>query len=125
MKLTRSAFCGLMALLFTALVPGGARADTLSVDDLLGHWCSEQGDYEFTRERLTVHFRQGGTRVLPIRSFQVHSADIKVIWDVRMPGVPPDDVATVFYDFDAGRQNMAQAANTSGDMGPRIPFHRC
>jgi hypothetical protein len=121
----RSALYGLIALLFATVVAGHARADTLSVDSLLGRWCSDRADYEFTRERLRVHFSDGGQRDLPIRSFKAGDGEIKVYWDMKREGVPDDDVATVFVDFDAARGTMAQAPNTSGDMGPRIPFHRC
>jgi hypothetical protein len=120
-----STFCGLIMLLFATLVAGSARADALSVDSLLGRWCSDRADYDFARERLTVHFHDGGQRVLPIRSFKVGGAEIKVYWDMKRQGVPDEDVATIFVDFDVARATMAQAPNTSGDMGPRIPFHRC
>jgi hypothetical protein len=126
MTLTRrAAFYGLIALLLAVLVAGDAWADALSVDSLLGHWCSDRADYDFARERLTVHFHDGDQRVLPIRSFKVGDGEIKVYWEMKREGVPDEDVATIFQDFDPARGTMAQAPNTSGDMGPRIPFHRC
>jgi hypothetical protein len=125
MPMRRAVLCSFVALIFGALGPHGAQADTLSVDDLLGRWCGVTTDYEFTRERLTVHVHQGGDRVLPVRSFDVRGDEIKVYWDIKRPDLPQDDIATVFYDFDAAHRTMAQKANTSGDLGPRIPFHRC
>jgi len=60
-----------------------------------------------------------------VAGLSVGRAEIKVYWDMKRQGVPDEDVATIFVDFDVARATMAQAPNTSGDMGPRIPFHRC
>jgi hypothetical protein len=122
----RAAFCALLVLVCAGLGSGGARADALSVNDILGRWCGETSDYEFTPERLTVHFHRGGEeRVLPVRSFEVRSDEIKVHWDIKRPDLPADEIATVFNEFDPARGTMAQKPNTGGDKGGRLPFHRC
>jgi hypothetical protein len=118
-----STFLGLMTLLLAMAYSGGAEA--LAADDLLGRWCGADSDYEFTREQLTVKFHSGQSQVLPIRSIEVLPDRIRVYWNIERPGVKPEDLSTSFYDFDAAGRNMAQMANKGGDMGPRIPFHRC
>ena len=117
---------GLLALLSASVFSAdGARADALSLNDLLGTWCGSTADYVFARDRLTVLFHDGSApRVLPIRKLDVRESEIKVYWDIKRSDLAEDDIATTFYDFDDARQNMAQMANRSGDMGPRIPFHR-
>jgi len=92
----------------------------LQFDDILGTWCGVTTDYIFTRDKLTVKFHdKSRDRVLNIDSYEVRGPEIQIYWSKR------DGDSTVFYDFDAKRDFMAQKANEGGDMGPRRPFKRC
>jgi hypothetical protein len=60
---------------------------------------------------------KSGNRVLPIAAWEFSDNWINVKWKPKGN--------TVFSEFSADSKTMAQRPNTTGDMGPRRPFHRC
>ena len=95
-----------------------ASARNLEYSDILGTWCSDQAKYHFTRKALTVTwYGQSGNRVLPVQEFIFSEKWINVKWKPKGN--------TVFGEFSKNGRTMAQQPNTTGDKGPRRPFHRC
>ena len=108
---------GLMISALLASTP--ATAQDLKIDDLVGRWCGESSNYIFTRSALTVKFFDGRRDVVwKIDRVETSPDWINVIWK-------PPRGNTVFTEFSKDRNSMAQAQNTSGDMGPRRPYRRC
>jgi hypothetical protein len=110
-------FC-LAALVATASTSTSTTAADRLINNLLGRWCGATTNYNFTRMRLTVTFHNGSTRrVLGIAKVGLVSDGINVTWN--------SGGNTIFGEFSANKQQMFQQANTYGDMGPRLEFHRC
>jgi hypothetical protein len=104
-------------LVATMLSAMSSAAADRSIVDLLGHWCGDISNYDFTRSKLTVTF---------------HDGTAKRVWNIERVVGDPDwlDVHwangnTVFHRFSKDGEQMFQAANTKGDMGPEREFHRC
>ena len=114
----RRAFLNL-AVAIAILAPISGKAEkALSVDSLMGRWCGDISAYTFTPQQLTVTFFNGNPqRILRIKTINVSTNWIEVIWD------PRDGVNTVFEEFTGN--GMVQKANTGGDKGPRRIFHHC
>lgn len=95
-----------------------AYARKLRYSDILGTWCGDNSKYVFTRQALTVTWtHQSGHRVLPVKEWVFSETWINVKWKPKGN--------TVFAEFSKDGRTMAQRPNTTGDMGPRRPFHRC
>jgi hypothetical protein len=106
----------LWAISVSASTPAAAR--DLTIEDLLGRWCGDTTNYRFSRDRLTVSFHNGGNS----RVLEIERVDGTEEWiDVHWIGAGN----TVFTDFSDDKRVMYQAANTSGDNGPRRRFRRC
>jgi hypothetical protein len=101
-----------------ALGTANAQARKLAFPDISGKWCGEITDYTFARTALTVHFHNGSKkRVWKVKKYDFSDTWINVVWGFGGN--------TVFGEFSENGKAMAQQPNTSGDKGPRRPFHRC
>ena len=106
----------LWAVSVSASTPAAAR--DLTIEDILGRWCGDTTNYQFARDRLTVTFHNGSPRrVLTIERVEGSPDWLDVHWE--------NAGNTVFTDFSDDKRVMHQAANTSGDNGPRRRFRRC
>lgn len=100
------------------LASSPASAENLTLDNLMGRWCGEGLVYTFSRTALTVDFANGANRVLEIDRVEGSATWVMIYWK-------PPYGNTMFTEFSKNGYEMAQAANTAGDMGPRRPFKRC
>jgi hypothetical protein len=107
-----------LAVVAMMAAAGVAQARDLTYSNILGTWCGDTTDYKFTRGSLTITWHSGKfeKRVWAIKKYEFSEEWINVFWE--------DHGNTVFADF-ADDGTMAQQPNTSGDKGPRRPFHRC
>jgi hypothetical protein len=114
----RKLWLGILAVAVLTAGASGAQARKLGYSDILGSWCGDNSKYVFTRQSLTV-FWVGSVdrRVLPVKEWVFSETWINVKWKPKGN--------TVFAEFSKDGRNMAQRPNTTGDMGPRRPFHRC
>lgn len=94
--------------------------DKTNAEMLLGKWCGTQGNYTFTEKKLHV-----------LR----HSDRKNYDWDIVRMNFGSGWIElhfdesgkknTVFNEFSKDGLVMHQAANTGGDMGPKMKFRRC
>jgi hypothetical protein len=94
-----------------------------TLPDLLGQWCGDEANLEFTPTTLTVSWLHGAKRVVDVERYEVGYGTIDVRMKRRLPDGSPTN--TIFKDFSFDHTVMYQAANTSGDHGPRRRFRRC
>jgi hypothetical protein len=113
---------GLLALIVVAAAAlGSAQARELSYTDILGRWCGDSADYDFTPQALTVIFHAGNaSKPLRVQRYEFSESWVMIWWerDGKL-------LSTAFAEFSADRSTMVQLANTSGDYGPRRVFRRC
>lgn len=116
-------FAGLAVVVATLTCAVPAKTQDLvkvqiGADDLMGKWCGDISNYVFTRQRLVVTWHdRDDRRVMAIKKIVEGGSWLDVHWS--------EGGNTVFKDFSDDRNVMFQAANTSGDMGPRRRFRRC
>jgi len=112
---------GLLALIVVIAVASSAQARALSHTDILGRWCGDTADYDFSPQSLTVTLHSGNApRPLRVERYEFSETWV-VIWWERDGKL----LNTAFAEFSADRRTMVQLANTSGDYGPRRLFRRC
>lgn len=69
--------------LFAAIVSfaGTSSAVALSFNDIGGRWCSDDGNYRFTRTRLyTTHFATGVSRTLRVYEYFFQADSFRLVW---------------------------------------------
>ncbi len=116
--LARPFAAAIVSVLVVAAWPTGARAGKLTYDDILGDWCGEVWNYNFTRDRLTVTYRdERAPRVMKIRRYEFAGEWISVRFRPRG--------GSVFAEFGLDGRNMVQQPDRLGDSEPRRPFRRC
>ncbi len=113
MSIVRIAF--LVVILSAGLV---AEASALSFKNIVGKWCGETTNYQFTRDSLTVVFLSGSpTRKFKVTGYEYIGDTVKLHWINK-----GEKTFTDFSEFSADGRTMAQQKN---EVGPRRPFYRC
>ena len=96
----------------------------LEADNLYGKWCGNLGDYFFTPKKINVKRHEDGKKwSYEIEKLNFGEGWIEVLF--KVPGREGAKNNTVYYEFAKDGQSMAQKANESGDMGPKMRFRRC
>jgi hypothetical protein len=111
-----------LALAVVMLTASPAAAD-LSIDDLVGRWCGDTSQYEFTRTQLNVTLLDGATPkhgpVLEILRVDVKPGEIDVVWKPDRPG------NSTGFKLSPDKQQLIQQSQSEGDKGPKRIFKRC
>jgi hypothetical protein len=93
-------------------------AAALSFKDISGKWCSEAGDYNFSRDMLVAKFHDDTpTRRLKVTGYD-YSGDTVTMYGLYQG----QKLSTEFSEFSADGRTMAQQ---KGESGPHRSFHRC
>jgi hypothetical protein len=99
----------------------GAATD-LTLDDILGRWCSKDGNYTFTATELNVDLpkKRNLTHGKVLRIFKVlRDPDyILIYWSDK-----PDDYTK--FTLSGDKTQLIQPKQTGGDNGPERIFRRC
>jgi hypothetical protein len=107
---------GWIALCFIVL-GGTGPAKALSFRDISGRWCSDDGNYRFTRSRLhTVRADTGVRRNLKVYEYFFSEKSFRVVWldERQMPTV------TNYAEFDGRRMVQLPTIRSS-----RRELRRC
>jgi len=95
-----------------------AAAAALSFKDISGRWCSEAGDYNFSRDTPAAKFHDGTpTRKFKVTSYEYTSDTVTMYWLYKR-----EKLYTEFSEFSTDGRTMVQL---KGESGPRREFRRC
>src|SRR5260370_22028286 len=110
-----SLFCGAAVAI---LAVGVAEAAALSFKNISGKWCSEAGDYNFSRSTLVARFHDGTpTRRLKITSYEYSGDTVTMYWLYN-----GGKLYTEFRGFGAARRPLA---HLEGENRPPRPVYPC
>jgi hypothetical protein len=120
----------LLALAIAALAYGTSAAANLEIDDILGRWCGDVGNYTFSRAQLSVARLDGkkltNGPVLKIAKTEGRADQIDVHW---LPLKKEGNLTR--FELSADKRLLIQLPNVNedgkaiGDKGPRREFRRC
>ena len=122
MNLRRTILKAASAFAISLLSANFAAATDLTLDDILGRWCSKDGNYTFTATELDVdppkkrNLAHG--RVLKIFKVLGGPDYILIYWSDK-----PDDYTKLTLSGD--KNQLIQPKQTGGDNGPERIFRRC
>jgi hypothetical protein len=122
MNLRRTILKAASAFAISSLSANFAAAADLTLDDILGRWCSKDGNYTFTATELDVdppkkrNLAHG--RVLKIFKVLGRPDYILIYWSDK-----PDDYTKLTLSGD--KSQLIQPKQTGGDNGPERIFRRC
>jgi hypothetical protein len=119
----------LLALAMTALTYDTSAAANLEIDDILGRWCGDVGNYTFSRTQLSVTRLDGkkpiNGPVLKIAKTEGRPDQIDVYW------LPLKADNFTRFELSTDKRLLIQLPNVDedgkaiGDKGPRREFRRC
>ena len=122
MNLKRTILKAASAFAISLLSANFAAAIDLTLDDILGRWCSKDGNYTFTATELNVDppKKRNLTHGRVLKIFKVLGGPdyILIYWSDK-----PDDYTKLTLSGD--KNQLIQPKQTGGDNGPERIFRRC
>jgi len=102
-----------------AVAVAAKSAAALEFKDIAGKWCTAGGTEQFDPNNLiAIPTSSHERRIYPIVSYSYSGTNVTVVWKDEKGAT----AETVYSEFSADGQRMAQQAS---EKGPRRPFHRC